>query len=44
MASSKHLSAPLPTTKMPPSGPYILANECAERFAFYGMSSILVCS
>lgn len=42
MASSKHLSAPLPTTKMPPSVPYILANECAERFAFYGMSSILV--
>jgi POT family proton-dependent oligopeptide transporter len=42
MAESKHLSAPLPTTKMPPSVPYILANETAERFAFYGMSSILV--
>lgn len=42
MASSKHLSAPLPTPKMPPSVPYILTNEAAERFAFYGMSSILV--
>ncbi len=42
MAQNKHLSAPLATTKMPPSVPYILANEGAERFAFYGMSSILV--
>jgi len=42
MAQSKHLSAPLPTTKMPPAVPYILTNETAERFAFYGMSSILV--
>jgi len=42
MTSGKHLNAPLPTTKMPPSVPYILANEGAERFAFYGMSSILV--
>lgn len=42
MTSGKPLSAPLPTTKMPPSVPYILANEGAERFAFYGMSSILV--
>jgi len=42
MAQSKHLSAPLATTKMPPSVPYILANEGAERFAFYGMYSILV--
>jgi len=42
MAQNKHLSAPLATTKMPPSVPYILTNEAAERFAFYGMSSILV--
>lgn len=42
MAQSKNLTAPLPTTKMPPGVPYILANEAAERFAFYGMSSILV--
>ncbi len=42
MARSEYLKAPLPTSKMPPSVPYILANEAAERFAFYGMSSILV--
>lgn len=42
MAQNKHLSAPLATTKMPPSVPYIFVNEAAERFAFYGMTSILV--
>jgi len=42
MGQSKHLSAPAPTKGMPPSVPYILANEATERFAFYGMSSILV--
>lgn len=42
MARREYLTAPLPTTKMPPAVPYILANEAAERFAFYGMSSILV--
>jgi POT family proton-dependent oligopeptide transporter len=42
MASREHLTAPIPTTKMPPSVPYILTNEASERFAFYGMSSILV--
>lgn len=42
MAKSKYLTAPLPTKKMPPGIPYILTNETSERFAFYGMSSILV--
>ena len=42
MAKSKYLTAPLPSTKMPAGIPYILTNEAAERFAFYGMSSILV--
>ena len=42
MARREHLTAPLPTAKMPPSVPYILANEAAERFAFYGLSAILV--
>ena len=42
MARREHLTAPLPTTKMPPGVPYILTNEAAERFAFYGMSAILV--
>ncbi len=42
MAKRKYLTAPLPSEKMPSGIPYILANEAAERFAFYGMSSILV--
>jgi len=42
MARREYLTAPLPAKKMPPSVPYILTNEAAERFAFYGMSSILV--
>jgi len=42
MAKTKYLTAPIPSKKMPAGIPYILANEAAERFAFYGMSSILV--
>ena len=42
MAKREHLTAPLPTDKMPPAVPYILVNETAERLAFYGMTSILV--
>jgi POT family proton-dependent oligopeptide transporter len=41
MARREQLMAPLPTTKMPPGVPYILTNEAAERFAFYGATSIL---
>jgi proton-dependent oligopeptide transporter, POT family len=32
----------LKTDKMPPGIPYIIGNEAAERFSFYGMNSILV--
>jgi len=42
MAKSKYLTAPIPSEKMPAGIPYILTNEAAERFAFYGMSAILV--
>ncbi len=42
MAKREYLTAPQPTDKMPGGIPYILANEGAERFAFYGMSGILV--
>jgi POT family proton-dependent oligopeptide transporter len=42
MAEREYLTAPPPSQKMPKGMPYILANEGAERFAFYGMSSILV--
>ena len=36
------LTAPVKTTKMPPGIPYIVGNEAAERFNFYGMRAILV--
>jgi POT family proton-dependent oligopeptide transporter len=42
MAKSEYLTAPLKTEKMPPGIPYIVGNEAAERFSFYGMNSILV--
>lgn len=42
MAKSPYLTAPLKTDKMPPGIPYIVGNEAAERFSFYGMNSILV--
>lgn len=35
-------TAPLASTKMPPGIPYIVGNEVAERFSFYGMRAILV--
>ena len=34
--------APLPTSRLPAGIPYIIANEAAERFSFYGMRAILV--
>lgn len=33
---------PLASTQMPPGIPYIVGNEAAERFSFYGMRAILV--
>ncbi len=42
MAKKEYLKAPLPSKKMPAGVPYILTTEASERFAFYGMSSILV--
>ncbi len=42
MAKSEYLIAPLPSKKMPAGIPYILTNEAAERFSFYGMTSVLV--
>src|SRR3954447_3088925 len=41
MANTKYLTAPIQTTKMPPGVPYIVGNEAAERFSYYGMRSIL---
>ena len=42
MADSKFITTPLKTDKMPPGIPYIIGNEAAERFNFYGMRAILV--
>lgn len=39
---SKYLTEPPPSRGMPPGIPYIVANELAERFSFYGMRAILV--
>jgi POT family proton-dependent oligopeptide transporter len=41
MAKNKYLTAPLALDKMPAGIPYILVNEAAERFAFYGTRCIL---
>src|ERR1700719_1202696 len=38
---AKYLTAPIPTNRMPSGVPYIIGNEAAERFSFYGMRSIL---
>jgi POT family proton-dependent oligopeptide transporter len=42
MAPRKYLTAPPPSDEMPKGIPYILTNEAAERFAFYGTRCILV--
>lgn len=42
MPSLPYLTAPLPSTKMPAGIPYIVGNEAAERFSFYGMRAILI--
>src|SRR5215831_16644230 len=36
------VTAPLKSDKMPPGIPYIVGNEAAERFSYYGMNGILV--
>src|SRR3954453_22005766 len=39
---AKYLTGQITTTWMPPGVPYIVGNEAAERFSYYGMRSILV--
>lgn len=36
-----YTASPISTSKMPPGIPYIIGNEAAERFSFYGMKGIL---
>ncbi len=40
--SNKYLTAPVPSKSWPKGIPYIIGNETAERFSFYGMKGILV--
>ncbi|MCA9247275.1 MAG: POT family MFS transporter [Planctomycetales bacterium] len=39
--SKPYLTAPVPSSEMPKGIPYIVGNEAAERFSFYGMRAIL---
>jgi proton-dependent oligopeptide transporter, POT family len=41
MAAKPYLSAPVATSELPKGIPYIIGNEAAERFSFYGMKGIL---
>jgi len=41
MSNSQYLESPPPISTMPPGIPYIVGNEAAERFSFYGMKTIL---
>jgi len=41
MAGDKYLTSPPKITTMPPGVPYIIGNEAAERFSYYGMNGIL---
>jgi POT family proton-dependent oligopeptide transporter len=42
MAKTEYATKPPNTPNMPPGVPYIIGNEAAERFSFYGMRSILI--
>ncbi len=42
MAEPKYPTQPVDTDRMPPGIPFIIGNEAAERFCFYGMRTILV--
>ncbi len=41
MAKDNYLTSPPKISTMPPGVPYIIGNEAAERFSYYGMNSIL---
>jgi len=42
MAATPYRTTPESRTDMPPGIPYIVGNECAERFSFYGMRTALL--
>src|ERR1043166_7629919 len=41
MAKHKYATTPPNISTMPPGVPYIIGNEAAERFSYYGMKSVL---
>jgi len=41
MAKQQYLTRPQELETMPPGIPYIVGNEAAERFSFYGMKAVL---
>lgn len=41
MADKPYHTSPVPSDRMPTGIPYIVGNEAAERFSFYGMNAIL---
>src|ERR1043166_3606720 len=41
MAKDKYMRSPPNLKGMPPGVPYIIGNEAAERFSYYGMKSVL---
>src|ERR1700752_3282286 len=41
MAAQTYHTAPIKTEGMPPGIPYIVGNEAAERFNYYGIRAIL---
>ena len=42
MKKAKYRTAPVPSSKLPSGIPFIVGNEAAERFSYYGMRAILV--
>jgi POT family proton-dependent oligopeptide transporter len=42
MARHQYATQPPNIRTMPPGIPFIVGNEAAERFSFYGMRSILI--
>ena len=42
MSAMSQRTIPVDTATLPPGIPYIIGNEAAERFSFYGMRTILV--
>jgi POT family proton-dependent oligopeptide transporter len=41
-SEARYRTAPAPIDRMPPGIPYIVGNEAAERYSYYGMRAILV--